>query len=548
MRLMILLARAAWPLALSLAWGAAAQPIPQMPAATSVAPSDLLPLVQPTPPTRKVTVGQINATPLAAAAAETARATAAELGLSSGLAAEVARALAAEAAAKAIATAAVTQAALSAETTRATAAEGLLAPKASPTFTGMVTEPVPAWPAQAAALIFASPNAAPGAPGFRSLTTADVSGSVSVCTVFTSSGTYTPPAWARTEDITAIAGASSSANGTIAVSGTATSGGGGGTGGNIDQQNGIPVLAGGLPGTVSPGVAQTVTVGLGGAPPLGSGANGSPGLLSSVVGAGVNVPAYPGGAPSGGSTTASASGGTSSNRSAGGNASGPTPGTPGFFGQAGTSGTFGNHAYYMGFAATGGGTPVGGAGTQGGAALMGISGGGSGGGDGSGGLFQPGGAAYQWGTAINTAGGATVGAPGSDAIGTLYPNGGGGGAAGDASHPGGNGGAGYGPGAPPGGGGSTIANASFTGSISGSTLTVTAVASGSLAVGQYVYGNGLLDPTTITALGTGTGGTGTYTLSAAYGTAVASEAMLSGNQIGHGLAGNAGRVMICAHP
>jgi parallel beta-helix repeat protein len=55
---------------------------------------------------------------------------------------------------------------------------------------------------------------------------------------------------------------------------------------------------------------------------------------------------------------------------------------------------------------------------------------------------------------------------------------------------------------------------SFTGSIAGNTLTVTAVASGVLAVGQVLYGSGITAGTTITALGTGTGGTGTYTVSA----------------------------------
>jgi hypothetical protein len=55
-------------------------------------------------------------------------------------------------------------------------------------------------------------------------------------------------------------------------------------------------------------------------------------------------------------------------------------------------------------------------------------------------------------------------------------------------------------------------NAAFTASISGTTMTVTAVASGALAVGQTVNGSGVTANTTITALGTGTGGTGTYTV------------------------------------
>jgi len=65
--------------------------------------------------------------------------------------------------------------------------------------------------------------------------------------------------------------------------------------------------------------------------------------------------------------------------------------------------------------------------------------------------------------------------------------------------------------------------AQFTGSISGSTLTVTAAGSVPLAVGQTVYGAGVAAGTTITALGTGTGGTGNYTVSASQ--TVSSEAM-----------------------
>lgn len=53
-----------------------------------------------------------------------------------------------------------------------------------------------------------------------------------------------------------------------------------------------------------------------------------------------------------------------------------------------------------------------------------------------------------------------------------------------------------------------------TGSISSTTLTVTAVTSGTLAVGVALSGTGVTAGTTITALGTGTGGAGTYTVSA----------------------------------
>ena len=52
----------------------------------------------------------------------------------------------------------------------------------------------------------------------------------------------------------------------------------------------------------------------------------------------------------------------------------------------------------------------------------------------------------------------------------------------------------------------------FTGSISTTTLTVSAVTSGRLGVGALITGTGVAAETYITALGTGTGGTGTYTI------------------------------------
>lgn len=68
--------------------------------------------------------------------------------------------------------------------------------------------------------------------------------------------------------------------------------------------------------------------------------------------------------------------------------------------------------------------------------------------------------------------------------------------------------------------GKKSAGARFTADFSGTTMTVTAVAKGTLAVGQYLYGyagyrNQITAGLQITALGTGTGGTGTYTVSVA---------------------------------
>lgn len=62
--------------------------------------------------------------------------------------------------------------------------------------------------------------------------------------------------------------------------------------------------------------------------------------------------------------------------------------------------------------------------------------------------------------------------------------------------------------------GTPPAGATVTGSISGTTLTVTAVSSGTLRVGQPISGSGITAGTYITGLGTGNGGTGTYTVSA----------------------------------
>ena len=54
---------------------------------------------------------------------------------------------------------------------------------------------------------------------------------------------------------------------------------------------------------------------------------------------------------------------------------------------------------------------------------------------------------------------------------------------------------------------------SFTGEISGTTLTVSAVASGTIIVGMTLSGSGVTAGTTVTAYGTGTGGAGNYTIS-----------------------------------
>jgi hypothetical protein len=54
----------------------------------------------------------------------------------------------------------------------------------------------------------------------------------------------------------------------------------------------------------------------------------------------------------------------------------------------------------------------------------------------------------------------------------------------------------------------------FTGSIAGTTMTVTSVASGTITVGAIISGAGILANTTIASFGTGTGGVGTYIVNA----------------------------------
>jgi len=55
-------------------------------------------------------------------------------------------------------------------------------------------------------------------------------------------------------------------------------------------------------------------------------------------------------------------------------------------------------------------------------------------------------------------------------------------------------------------------SAVFTGTISGTTLTVTAVTNGVITAGQSLFGIGVAAETVITALGSGSGGVGTYTI------------------------------------
>lgn len=72
---------------------------------------------------------------------------------------------------------------------------------------------------------------------------------------------------------------------------------------------------------------------------------------------------------------------------------------------------------------------------------------------------------------------------------------------------------------------STPSSAVFRGSITGTTLTVSTMTSGTITVGQALFGVGVSETTVITGLGTGTGGVGTYTINISQ--TVASEQMNS---------------------
>jgi hypothetical protein len=61
--------------------------------------------------------------------------------------------------------------------------------------------------------------------------------------------------------------------------------------------------------------------------------------------------------------------------------------------------------------------------------------------------------------------------------------------------------------------GTTTNSGNFTASITDTTMNVTAVSTGAIAVGDIIYGIGVSPITKVTALGTGTGGVGTYTVS-----------------------------------
>jgi microcystin-dependent protein len=88
----------------------------------------------------------------------------------------------------------------------------------------------------------------------------------------------------------------------------------------------------------------------------------------------------------------------------------------------------------------------------------------------------------------------------------------------------------------------TINNGS---TLAGTTLTVSSVSSGTLAVGQVVTGTGIAANTRITALGTGTGGVGTYTVNISQ--LVASTGITANPWVSNGSTGGATDAVVVTH-
>jgi hypothetical protein len=88
----------------------------------------------------------------------------------------------------------------------------------------------------------------------------------------------------------------------------------------------------------------------------------------------------------------------------------------------------------------------------------------------------------------------------------------------------------------------TYAAAVYTGSITGTVMTVTSVAIGTLANGQTVSGAGIVGSPTIVPGGTGVGGTGTYNLSATQ--TVGSTTLASNSAVGFQLTGGVGNLIL----
>ena len=87
---------------------------------------------------------------------------------------------------------------------------------------------------------------------------------------------------------------------------------------------------------------------------------------------------------------------------------------------------------------------------------------------------------------------------------------------------------------------SSSSSSNFVASLSGTTLTVTSLTGGSIAVGQAIYAVGMQNATIITAFGTGSGGAGTYTVNISQ---TVSTQPMTGNLAGAIVTGTIGQTL-----
>ncbi|WP_431282918.1 hypothetical protein ACQW02_26510 [Humitalea sp. 24SJ18S-53] len=250
---------------------------------------------------------------------------------------------------------------------------------------------------------------------------------------FSSSGTFTRVASAKSYTLRAGGGGGGAGGGARGAPGTATSGGGGGGGGAVVERT---ILASEITGDLVITIGAAGVGGAGATTASTAGSNGTTGGASSITMGGASVlVARAGGGGAGGQVAANSGGGAGASYNAeGGSATGATAGAvAGVGGAVGGSGAGGGSNINFGPGGGGGGGLNTGLGQSGGAAVVGGAGGGSGGGTSAASAASAGGGGtrpHASGSAT-ASGGAATGVAGGDGAanpGMAGNSGGGGGA------------------------------------------------------------------------------------------------------------------------